>query len=335
MLEFRCITNPINLPPEWNKLADNYFQQIKFLLHLEKFNPCHQRYYVCFADTKLVSAAIVYSLRLDIFTFMKIKSPLKMHIVGIPCSVSSSGIFGYPEGVNSLKEHIYKVEKGLVLFLNLENKSENDSVASGQTLPTILFVNHFKNWNSYVSALRYPYRRRLNLINRENKYLQIEKKSCVEFSNEMYKQYLNVYDRSHGKLEKLNFEFFKNLPPEFKLTVCFKNDEIIGWNIALEHQNIYYFVLGGIDYEQNRKYNTYLLLLTSIIKDGIEKYAKTIELGQTAEIPKMRLGGTPKSLYMEAHHSNSLINKLIKMGSRMLEYKRILENTNAFKEENT
>lgn len=334
MLEFNHIKNADALPCGWDELACNYFQQTKFLLHLEKFNACHQRYYVCFQDAEMVAAAIVYSLRLDLLTFLKIKSPLTMHIVGVPCSVSSSGIFGSREFVNSLKEHVYKVEKGFVLFLNLENKPEKGHVASGQTLPTVLFANHFKDWSSYVSSLRYPYRRRLNLIQKENRNLRTERIPCSEFNDEMYKQYLNVYDISKGKLERLNFEFFRHLPPEFKLTVCLKNDEIIGWNIVLEHENTYYFFLGGIDYTQNREHNTYFLLLASIIKDGIENNTELIELGQTAEIPKMRLGGKPKALYMEAHHSNHLINRVIRMGSPMLDYKRKFENTNAFKEEN-
>jgi len=332
MLEFRSVKNSFDLPPGWDEIADNYFQQSQFLSHAEKFNPCHQRYYVGIEDGKLVCGAIVYTLRLDLFTFIRVKSPLRMHIVGVPCSVSGKGIFGHAHAVKDLKQYIYEAEKGFVLVLNLEEKPET-SCASGHTLPTILFSNRFENWNAYISSLRSSYKRRLILINKENSDLRFEKKPCSKFTAEMYRQYLDVYNRSKGKLEKLTLDFFKNLPPEFKLTVCFKKETIIGWNIALSNQNVYYFFLGGVDYKQNRIYNTYLRLLTNIIKDGIENKAEIIELGQTAEIPKMRLGGKPRVLYMEARHSNKVINKLIKIGSPLLEYKRILGNTNAIKEE--
>ena len=331
MIEFKRIQDSSKLPPEWDELAENYFQQTKFMLHTEKYNPCQQRYYICLENGKLISAAIVYSLQLDLLTFIKIKSPIKMNIVGIPCSVSSQGIFGDKAAIEALKTHIYKFEKGFVLFLNLEEKPRAGSFASGNTLPTIVFTNHYTKWADFVASLRSNYRRRLIQINNKNKDLRFEKKCCSYFTCEMYKQYIEVFNRSSGKLEKLSFDFFKNLPPEFNLTVCLKDDLPIGWNITLDNKNIYYFFLGGIDYKQNLIYNTYLRLLSILIKEGIEKKSEFIELGQTAEIAKMRMGGKPAPRYMEAHHSNFALNKLIKICSPLLGYKRKLENTNAIK----
>jgi hypothetical protein len=334
-MKFKRIQTAIDLPSEWNELAGNYFQQTKFLLHTEKYNPCQQRYYTCINNGKLIAAAIVYSLRLDLFTFINFKSPVKMNIAGIPCSVSSQGIFGEKAAIAALKEHVFNVEKGFVLFLNLEEEPLKNSFASGKTLPTIVLKNNFKNWDNYLAALRSSYRRRLTLVNQNKDDLKFEKRACSEFTDEMYKQYLKVYERSRGKLEKLNCDFFKNLPPEFILSICLKNETIIGWNIAIENQNAYYFFLGGIDYKQNKIYNTYLRLLSDLVKDGIDRKSDIIELGQTAEIPKMRMGGKPQIRYMEAHHSNWFLNKTIKKLSFLLEYTRTLENTNAMKEEIT
>jgi hypothetical protein len=331
MIEFKRIEESVNLPLEWDELADNYFQQAKFLIHTETYNPCQQRYYICYENGKMVSAAIVYSLLLDILTFVKIKSRVKMNIVGIPCSVSSQGIFGEIDAIEVLKKHIFEIEKGLVLFLNLNRKPTNRSFSSGKTLPTIVLRNHYANWVDYLAALRSSYRHRLNHINRENKDLRFEKMLCCDFTEEMFRLYLEVYKRSSAKLEKLTFRFFKNLPSEFKLTVCFKNNSIIGWNAALEDRNTLFFFLGGIDYNYNKTYNTYLRLLTALIKDGIEKKADSIELGQTAEIPKMRLGGQHEIRYMEARHSSFVLNGLLKLFSPLLVYRRRLESTNALR----
>jgi len=331
MIDFKRIQKSIHLPREWDELANNYFQQINFLLHAEKYNPCQQRYYCCTDNGKLVSAAIVYTLQIDLLTFVKIKSPLKMTIVGIPCSVSSKGIFGNSSAVEVLKKHICKVEKGFILFLNLEEKPAGGSLASGKTLPTIMLKNHFLTWDDYLTALRSNYRRRLIRIDQNYRDLRFEKKLCSAFTDTMYRQYLEVYKRSRGKLEKLNFDFFKYLPQEFILTLCCKSETIIGWNIALENQGIYYFFLGGIDYKQNKNCNTYLRLLSNIVKDGIDNKSKVIELGQTAEIAKMRMGGKPETLYMQAYHSNFIVNILIKSLSSLLEYKKKLEKTNALK----
>ena len=332
MTDVRCIQGVAHLPDEWDKLAENYFQERAFLHHTEQFNPCNQRYYLCFDGAKLISAAIVYSLRLDILTFIKVKSPLKMHIVGIPCSVSSSGIFGNAYGIEALKKYIYVKEKGFVLFLNLNEPTQNSLHAHGKTLPSVVITNNFSSWEDYVVSLRSAYRRRLRKITQPKSELRFEKISNTSFNVKMYQQYLSVYKKSNGKLEMLSHDFFRNLPSAFILTVCLLNDEVIGWNMALAHCETYYFFLGGLDYNMNKIYNTYFLLLSVIIKDGIEKKVNYIELGQTAEIPKMRMGGELSLRFMEAHHSNKVFNKLIKMFSSSLEYKRKLENTKAMKQ---
>ena len=256
-----------------------------------------------------------------------------MHIVGIPCSVSSQGIFGDNKAMDALKNYIYEAEKGLVLILNLKNEPPAGSYFTGKTLPTVLVTNHFTDWQDYITSIRSSYRRRLKQINQKVDALRIEKRSCSEFTETMYLQYLEVYKRSNGKLEKLSCDFFKHLPSDFNLTVCYNNNEPIGWNIALANRNIYYFFLGGIDYKLNKKNSTYFRLLSTIIKDGIENKSDFIELGQTAEIPKLRMGGKPIPLYMQAHHSNSFFNKLIKLSGTLLEYKRKLENAHPLKEE--
>ncbi len=309
------------LPVYWDELAESYFQQRKFLSHAEKYNPCQQRYYCCTDNEKPIAAAIVYSIKLDIFTYLRIKSPVKMNIIGVPCSISTSGIFGENNALEVLKNYIFEHEKGLTLALNLTEKPVENTNASGKTLPTIVFYNQFTDWNNFLSLLRSNYRRRLKLINQQNENLRFEKKCCSEFTKEMHRQYLEVYNRSNGKLEKLSFDFFRNLPEEFVLTVCSINEEVIGWNIALYDNKIYYFFLGGINYKLNNSHQTYFRLLSLLIRDGIENKAKIIELGQTAETAKMRMGGKPETLYMEAHHNNKFLNYLLKKFGAFLEYK--------------
>ncbi len=320
-MELQQYTHADQLPEEWDLLAENYFQKKVFLSHAEKYNPCSQRYYLCTENKIPVSGAVVYTLRLDILTYSSIKSPLKMHICGIPCSVSSSGIFGKTEAVNSLKELIREIEKGFLLFLNLTEKPENLKVAFGKTLPTIMLKNRFEDWNGYLSSLRSGYRRRLKLINNQMEGIEFMEMPCNEFNKTMYGQYLEVYNRSKGKLEKLEIGFFQHLPAEFVLTTCLFNKNIAGWNLALKHDGIYYFFLGGIDYRYNKTFNTYFRLLSNLVKNGIEQHADVIELGQTAETAKMRMGGKAHELWMEASHSNAFINKLLKWFSPLLEYK--------------
>ncbi|MDP3916307.1 MAG: GNAT family N-acetyltransferase [Bacteroidota bacterium] len=323
-----------DLPDEWNLLAENYFQKREFLSYTEKYNPCVQRYYCLYEHDKLLAAAIIYSLRLDLFTYLRIKSPLKMNIAGIPCSVSSSGIFGSKEHKEQLKNFIFINEKGFVLFLNLDEKPLHETNATGKTLPTILLKNTFKSWEEYLVHLRSDYRRRLQKITKTGSGTELIKTACSVFDEEMYRQYLQVYSKSTAKLEKLSFSFFKNLPPEFHLVACRKNGRTIGWNILLQSDRSLFFFLGGIDYQQNAENQTYLKLLTNIVAEGIVQGVDLIDLGQTAEIPKMRLGGQAQTKYMEARHSNSLFHRLLKFNEKSLEYKKEIFNHHVMKEIN-
>lgn len=324
--------NKVPSSENWDKLTESYFQKTDFLRHAEKYNKCHQRYYLLYNQDELKACAVMYSLRLDIFTYLKIKSPLKMNIVGIPSSVSASGIFGEEKYIKHLIKYIYSNEKGFILTLNLKSKLETN-IASGKTLPTIIFKKEFSEYREYTKAIRHGYRRRLNKINKHIEGLKLTKHECNVFTEEMYKQYLNVYKKSNAKLEILSLEFFKNLPKNFILTTCSYKKLLIGWSIATEDNDKYYFFLGGIDYKYNSKYNTYLRLLSDIVQSGIKYKAKTIDMGQTAETPKLRMGGKVETLYMEAFHSNKILNSLLKRFSKLLEYKTQLETPKVFKEE--
>lgn len=324
----QCIQAADLLPDEWDKLSPNYFSQKEFLKHCERYNPCGQRYYLLQNGG---AAAIVYTLRQNIFAFGRLSLPIRMHICGIPCSVSGSGIIGDTVYTRELKEYIITHEKGFVLFLNLSTLPEKGKTAVGKTLPSIVINNSFSNFNDYCSALRAPYRRRLNQNMLLSSALEAREMPLSTFDDEMYRQYLAVYGRSKGKLEKLNKEFFVNLGSQFRLKVYKAGKETAGWSITLHYNSTSYFFLGGLNYELNSHHRTYFRMLADIVKDGIEWGCTAIDLGQTAEVPKTRLGGKAVPLFMEASHSNRALCRLLKTASGMLEYRTTLPKINVFK----
>jgi hypothetical protein len=181
--------------------------------------------------------------------------------------------------------------------------------------------------------MRSDYRRRLLRILNSVPDINLETLSCSEFSIEMYNQYLEVYNKSDAKLEKLTYDFFLNLPAPFRLTTCRKGIKVIGWNITLFHEKVMYFFLGGINYMMNSDNNTYLHLLADIVHRGIEMGAVEIDLGQTAEVPKMRMGGIPEKRFMEARHKNLIMNNLTRIFQGALSYKKVLPEAHVFKKD--
>ena len=132
----------LSIPDDWDHLATCYYQRKQFLLHAENWNRCNQRYYMAFDENKLIAGAVLYTLKLNLFTYSKFTFPIKMQIAGIPCSVSCQGFLGNNRNAYNLYEYICTKEKGLCLALNLKDASAiSRRIVVGKTLPTILFKN--------------------------------------------------------------------------------------------------------------------------------------------------------------------------------------------------
>jgi len=330
-IEITDISRALDLPEKWDYAAVDYFQTREFLDHTEKYNPCNQRYYILYNNEVFETGVVVYTLKLDLFTYIGIPSPFRMNIAGIPCSVSASGIIGNSNYLHQITGYIKIREKGLLLFLNMADETREEKMIAGKTLPTIILQNHFRSLEDYLLNMRADYRRRVRQLSLP--FTEIQKKHfpCSRFDNLMYDQYLAVLKRSKGKLEKLSLEFFRKLPSHFNLTAFYSAEKLIGWYISCAFNERFYFFLGGVDYRVNRKYNTYFNILLNVVQEGIEKRASIIDLGQTAEIPKLRLGGKLVEKKLEGYHSNRIMRKLMKAGRHLLEYSAVLQEPHVFK----
>ncbi len=331
-LEIEKISNANYLPKGWDENVVDYFQTREFLGYTEKYNPCNQRYYVLFQDKVFKAGVVFYTLKLDLLTFMSASANIKMNIAGVPCSVSAIGFVGdyklFPEFFDQIKNF----EKGFQLFLNLDSEPVVSGVASGRTLPTITIENKFSSWRNYLQSIKSTYRRRIRLVSQNFTGIEVKVGTCSDFTTEMYNQYLEVLKRSKGKLETLSISFFQNLPSNFKLISYYNQTRLIGWYITTTYKERFYFFLGGIDYKTNKQHNTYFNMLINILKEGIESGSTLIDLGQTAEIPKMRLGGNICEKHLIGYHSGFLFRKMLIAGSGFLEYKARFPETHVFKQ---
>ncbi len=62
--------------------------------------------------------------------------------------------------------------------------------------------------DEYLKRMRSPYRYRLKKALEKHRLYRVRKIAQEEFSPELYKLYLDVYQRSEAPLECLPFEFF-------------------------------------------------------------------------------------------------------------------------------
>jgi hypothetical protein len=330
--EVRVVNSALELSGKWDSLADVYFKKKEFLNHTEIYNPCQQHYYELYTNEELSAGAIVYRLPLS-YLAQKIglKNPYKWIIIGVPASVSCSGLIGEKKSIDLLLKEIFKNEKGLILGININPDDQFEQVVVIESLPTIVMSHNFGTWQEYIAALRSDYRRRLKQITSSMKDIITEESDCSRYNEEMHALYMNILNKTKSKLETLSLDFFKNLPGRFRLTTYSHNGRIITWHVNLKDDAKLFFFFGGIDYELNEKFNSYFMNLSGIVKESIELGYKEIDFGQTAEIAKTRMGGVPVDKNMFVYHRTRLVRKIFLFCKRYFKFKRDIPNANVFK----
>jgi hypothetical protein len=323
----------IELDPNWNRLCDSVYQKDKFLKHAEKYNSCNQRYFLGFEESVLVAGAVVYSLKVNMLTFAKHSFNIPMTIIGIPASVDAYGIIGNEIYYEELLNEIIKNENGIILCLNYNQSMRINDIIEMKTLPTMIYDCDASSWEKYLESIRHNYRRRI--LKAQNKFdgVTIKKDFCSQFTDEHYHLYLNIIKRTKTKLEILEKEFFMNLSSEYTLHSFYSDNDLITWHITISNKGVYYFLFGGINYDLRDKFDSYFNNLIYVVKEGVTIRSKSINLGQTAEVSKNRLGAKSIEKKMFIYHKNPLIRLMFKSLKSFLGHQLNSEMVSIFKRE--
>lgn len=268
---------------------------------------------------------VLYKNRMNLFTFGKMKCFYPLQVIGYPCSLSNCGyvtnnpvfLFGF-----------IKTIKGAKLVLNVEESLQIDGMTVGETLPTCLFENSFATMQEYMDSLRSQYRRRLRLA--EKNCRDIEVRELSDNSVDIYPLYLNTYEKSDYKLEKLERGFFEKA--EAVKLVFMQGALPRGFVMLKTVGEKLIFMLCGMDYRYETA-DLYYYMLLNIIQYAITHNIPYIDLGQTSEETKMKFGAVLKKRYFYAHHTNPLLNGAVKLGKSLLEYHYKFPNYRVFREE--
>jgi len=289
---------------------------------LKKENPFEQEY-VYLEDGESFALFTVYKMKLNIFTFGKLSWYLNVTVIGFPCSVSDAGYLTNDERL--LFWYVEKM-KGAKLILNAPYLGSVKRFAVGETLPTCVFYNRFESTEEYLASLRSGYRRRIRRAIA----------ACREFEvrqsfdgKEVYPLYLNTYQKSDYKLERLEAGFFENVDGEI-LVFC-KENAPRGFVLLKTVGKKLIFLLCGMEYRYETA-DLYYFMLYTIIEYGIKHRCEVIDLGQTSEETKLKFGAVLEKKYFYAHHSNRLLNGLVNLGKGLLAYKYSFPKYRVFQE---
>jgi hypothetical protein len=322
---FKIYYRAEELPKLWDELAgDNIFLKRAVLNSLEALNPCSQSYHM---NEDFSLAFVRYKIELDLFTFSKsLKLRVPMNIIGIALSVSKSGFTVDAHKLEELSSYI-KSFKGLQVVLN---STAALKLPTGRTLPVCLLQIKWQSFQQYIDSMRSNYRHRVHKALKKFSNVEIEKlEDNSSFDKDMYKLYEEVYENSKEKLEKLSIEFFRKFPAViFKFTA---DSRTLGFVQLIENGEEIIFLLGGFDHSLNTSYDSYMNMLLFIIEYGIKNNFKYIDLGQTAEETKLKLGAVQQGRNMHVFHSNPIYNFFINSLISKFSYKEYKINNRVFR----
>jgi predicted N-acyltransferase len=170
----------------------------------------------------------------------------------------------------------------------------------------------FKDFADYRAALKSHYRNDVRRSERKFRAsgLVVAQLSDAEairrlYTPEVHRLYEAVVARSSVKLEVLPIEFFheltRQLPGLVTLTVIARDDRVVAFNWGLMDGRVHHYLFCGIDYAAAGDADLYFNLMYHQLDDALRRSPERIEVGQTADTFKARLGcrATPRCFFVK------------------------------------
>jgi predicted N-acyltransferase len=170
----------------------------------------------------------------------------------------------------------------------------------------------FADFGDYRAALTSHYRSDVRRSERKFRasglrVVQLHDAAAIEraYTPDVHRLYEAVVARSAVKLELLPIEFFRQLvrqlPGLVTLTAIHDRDRIVAFNWGLLDGPLHHFLFCGLDYAIARDADLYFNLMYHQLDDALRLRPERIEVGQTADAFKARLGcrSTPRFVYVK------------------------------------
>jgi len=134
--------------------------------------------------------------------------------------------------------------------------------------------------------------------------------------------YSNVMRRAGVKLEVLPLHFFDrlnaNLDGELQMIAVTRGLEVLGAALCAVSSGRMTFLLTGLDYASRDQYDVYFNLVYGIVRAAIEQGCTTLDLGQTSEWVKSRMGAEFIPGYFYLRSESSVTRHILKAFRRIL-----------------
>jgi hypothetical protein len=134
--------------------------------------------------------------------------------------------------------------------------------------------------------------------------------------DDIFRLYLNVFQRSKLQFEKLTKEYFiqigKNMPDKARFFLWRQKGRIIAFAFCLTEGSVLYGEYIGFDYEIALDIHLYFYVMRDIISWGIENGFKSIVSSGLSYAPKLHMRHVLKPLDLYVRHRSPMVNAILK-----------------------
>lgn len=301
-----------DLPPAWDALAgDNYALRRPFLAALETGNPCGQAYHLFHRPDGRLDSIVVTCVApgLNLAMYTPLTWRIRATLLHLPLSVTRPG-YVLGSATRDEVERWVRSLFGYVVILNWAAAGTLAGAARGAMSWQISLRLRWRSFEDYLGAMRSGHRHRCRLAARRGRGLRFRfLADNAAFDERLHALYLRVNRRSRIRVETLGIDFFR--APVSRIAVCEHGAEQLGFIQLVENGTELVFAFIGYDEARNREHDIYLNLLLFMIRYAIERGFATLEMGQTAEDAKLKLGGDSTPLSVLIRHSNPLLHRAV------------------------
>lgn len=328
--EPKVFLHPDDLPEKWDEAfgLSGLFCHKNLLKHLFDTSPIKQEYFSLVSQEKRALNGTVCRSNLP-FVVGPITIYRPATICSLPMPFSTDPGFSDVSRLKEVADIMNGFWGGFQLITGLDKKGEDLRGWSWRRhFPTIDLDIRWDSFSEYHECFRSDYKSRITEALVRGRGLR----SCIippdRFDEKTYSLYVAVARRYHSKV--LPRHYFAKFPVENYILGLEADGTILAWAFLVPKGRYLYFLFGGFNDKYNDAYNIYNNLLLAIVRFSIENKYERINLGQTAELSKMRIGGHPIERYQLVRHTDPIINQILQK-TDIFEYRKHYPTPNVFK----
>jgi predicted N-acyltransferase len=219
------------------------------------------------------------------------------------------------------------------------------------TLPYMRLKIAWSSFEEYLHSMRHTFRRQVlnQMVKTDFSIFGIRQEGllpdCAKIvygnrgnfnPNLFFSLYSKVMDHAEVVLERLNPRFFEKFIKDnekVEIISIIKDDAILGSAILVKEDKKLIFLLVGFNYEFRDKYGVYFNLIYGIIAYAIENKYEILDMGQTSNYAKARVGGVGIPMVTYVCSPKKFLFFLLKVFNRVIFPETRLKVYNVFKAE--